>query len=54
MSTLTMIMLNAGMSLVLVVLGAACAWIAHGLTPSHGRGPRGKRGPSIAVSNLLI
>ena len=54
MSTLTMIMLNAGMSLVLVVLGAGCAWIAHGLTPPHWGGPRGECGPSIAVSKLLI
>jgi hypothetical protein len=54
MSTLMMIALNAGMSLVLVGLGAGCAWIANGLTPPHHGGPRRRRGPSIAASNVLI
>ena len=54
MSTLMMIVLNAGMSLVLVGLGAVCAWIAHALTPPHRGGPRRWRGPPTTVSKLLI
>jgi hypothetical protein len=54
MPTLMMIMLNAGMSLVLVALGGGCAWIAHALTPPHRGGPRRGRGLSTAVSKLLI
>jgi hypothetical protein len=54
MSTLMMIALNAGMSFVLLGLGAGCAWVANGLTPPRQGGSRRWRGPSIAVSKVLI
>lgn len=49
-----LIMFNAGMSFVVVGLGAGCARIARSLTPPHRGGPRRWRGLSITVSKLLI